>query len=150
MSTSKVTTLEIAWVKLPDDFLLPDDPVDNINQPPLAAALTESLEIAGRLLERALTATNYGICAQTNGQMVVKAPVWVYIPQITVERTEVVRSYTPQLQGEIPLLVLEFLSDTDGGEFSSKQTYPPGKFFFSMKEFYKCLTMEFLSRIQAI
>jgi hypothetical protein len=42
----------------------------------------------------------------------------------------VVRSYTPQLQGEIPALVLEFLSDTDGGEYSVKETYPPGKFFF--------------------
>lgn len=31
-------TYTITWEKLPDDFLLPDDPVDNINQPALAAA----------------------------------------------------------------------------------------------------------------
>ncbi len=43
------TTHEIAWDKLPDDFVLDDEPVDNINQPLLAAALTESLEIAGKL-----------------------------------------------------------------------------------------------------
>jgi hypothetical protein len=40
---------EIAWEKLPDDFALPDDPVDNINQPILAATLTESLEIGGKI-----------------------------------------------------------------------------------------------------
>lgn len=120
----------IAWEKLPDDFVLPDDPVDNINQPALAAALTESLQLAGQIPDNALTPTNYGICATINGQIAVKAPDWAYIPQITVARDEVVRSYTPRLQGEIPTLVLEFLSDTEGGEYSVKPTYPPGKFFF--------------------
>ena len=120
----------IAWEKLPDDFVLPDDPVDNINQPALAAALTESLQLAGQLPNNALTPTNYGICATVNGKITVKAPDWAYIPQITVDRDEVVRSYTPRLQGEIPTLVLEFLSDTEGGEYSSKASYPPGKFFF--------------------
>jgi hypothetical protein len=123
-------TYTITWEKLPDDFVLPDDPVDNINQPALAAALTESLQLAGRLPETALTPTNYGICATVNGKTVVKAPDWAYISQITVPRAEVVRSYTPRLQGELPTLVLEFLSDTDGGEYSVKETYPPGKFFY--------------------
>ncbi|MDY6938249.1 MAG: Uma2 family endonuclease [Cyanobacteriota bacterium] len=123
-------TYNIAWEKLPDDFVLPDDPVDNINQPTLAAALTESLQLAGRLPETALTPTNYGICATLNSKFVVKAPDWAYIPHITVPREEVVRSYTPRLQGELPAIVLEFLSDTDGGEYSVKETYPPGKFFF--------------------
>lgn len=120
----------ITWEKLPDDFVLPDDPVDNINQPALAAALTEGLQLAAKLPESALTATNYGICATFNGKIVVKAPDWVYIPQISVDRSEVIRSYTPRLQGEIPIIVLEFLSDTDGGEYSVKETYPPGKYFF--------------------
>ncbi|MGB3189597.1 MAG: Uma2 family endonuclease [Limnoraphis sp.] len=123
-------TYHITWEKLPDDFVLPDDPVDNINQPALAAALTESLQLAKKLPETALTPTNYGICATINGRIVVKATDWAYIPRITVERSEVVRSYTPQLQGEIPALVLEFLSDTPGGEYSIKETYPPGKFYF--------------------
>ena len=123
-------TYNITWEKLPDDFVLPDDPVDNINQPALAAALTESLQLAGKLPETALTPTNYGICATVNGKIVVKAPDWAYIPHITVVRSEVVRSYTPRLQGEIPALILEFLSDTEGGEYSVKETYPPGKFFF--------------------
>lgn len=123
-------TYNITWEKLPDDFVLPDDPVDNINQPALAAALTESLQLAKKLPETSLTPTNYGICATINGKIVVKATDWAYIPKITVERSEVVRSYTPQLQGEIPALVLEFLSDTPGGEYSIKETYPPGKFYF--------------------
>jgi hypothetical protein len=44
------STFEVTWEKLPDDFVLDDEPVDNINQPPLAAALTESLELAWRKL----------------------------------------------------------------------------------------------------
>ncbi|MDB9517305.1 Uma2 family endonuclease [Roseofilum reptotaenium CS-1145] len=121
---------KITWEKLPDDFQLPDDPVDNIYQPALAAALTESLNQAGKLPENALTRTNYGICATVNGKMVVKSLDWTYIPQIRVERPEVIRSYTPNLQGDRPVLVLEFLSDTDGGEYSTKATYPPGKYFY--------------------
>ncbi|MFH7028161.1 MAG: Uma2 family endonuclease [Heteroscytonema crispum UTEX LB 1556] len=121
---------QVTWDKLPDDYVLPDDPVDNINQPLLAAALTQSLEIAGKLPETALTTTNYGICATVNGKMVVKAPDWGYVPTIRVSREEVKRSYTPRLQGDIVVIVMEFLSDTEGGEYSIKPTYPPGKWFF--------------------
>ncbi|MBW4547298.1 MAG: Uma2 family endonuclease [Symplocastrum torsivum CPER-KK1] len=121
---------EITWEKLPDDFVLDDEPVDNLNQPSLAAALTESLEIAGKLPANALITTNYGICATVNQKMVVKAPDWAYVPSIGVPREEVKRSYTPRLQGNIPAIVMEFLSDTEGGEYSSKPTYPPGKWFF--------------------
>lgn len=121
---------EITWEKLPDDFVLDDEPVDNINQPVLAAALTESLELAVRLPASALTITNYGICATLNNKIVVKAPDWGFIPFIKVPREEVKRSYTPQLQGDFPVIVMEFLSDTEGGEYSSKPTYPPGKWFY--------------------
>lgn len=121
---------KVTWDLLPDDVVLPNDPVDNINQPALAAALTESLQLAGRLPETALASTNYGICATLDEQLVIKAPDWAFIPEITVTREEVVRSYTPQLQGQPPLLVLEFLSNQGGEEYSIKETYPPGKFFF--------------------
>lgn len=127
---ANTTTYEITWEKLPDDFLLDDEPVDNIIQPSLAAALTESLEIAEKLPANALTTTNYGICATVNQKMVVKAPDWAYIAAIRVSREEIKRSYTPQLQGDIPVVVMEFLSDTEGGEYSNKPTYPPGKWFF--------------------
>lgn len=121
---------EITWEKLPDDFILDDEPVDNINQPFLAAALTESLENAAKLPANVLTPTNYGICATVNQKIVVKAPDWPYVPAIRVSREEVKRSYTPQLQGDIPVIVMEFLSDTEGSEYSNKPTYPPGKWFF--------------------
>jgi Uma2 family endonuclease len=127
------TDYQVTWEKLPDDFALDDEPVDNINQPPLAAALTESLEIADRLPNNALVTTNYGICATVQGKVVVKAPDWAYIPLIRVPREEVFRSYTPQLQGDSPVIVIEFVSDTDGGEYSSKPTYPPGKWFYYEK-----------------
>ena len=128
--TLSTASLEITWEKLPDNFILPDEPVDNIAQPLLAAALNDSLEVAGKLPPNALTTTNYGICATLDGKIVVKAPDWAYIPFIRASRTEVNRSYTPQLQGEIPTIVMEFLSDTEGGEYSIKSTYPPGKWFF--------------------
>lgn len=121
---------EITWEKLPDDFVLDSEPVDNINQPSLAAALTESLQVAGKLPANALVTTNYGICATVNQKIVVKAPDWAYVRSIRVSREEVKRSYTPELQGDIPVIVMEFLSDTEGGEYSSKPTYPPGKWFF--------------------
>lgn len=121
---------QITWEKLPDDYILPDEPVDNIYQPAQAAALTQSLELAGKLATNSLTVTNYGICATVNGKIVVKAPDWAYIPKINVSKAEVFRSYTPQLQGDIPMIVMEFISDPDGTEYSSKPTYPPGKWFF--------------------
>ena len=65
---------KITWEKLPDDFLLPNHPVDNIDQPALTAALTDSLEQAGLLQEHMLVSTNYGVCATLDGKIVVKAP----------------------------------------------------------------------------
>ncbi|MEM0980228.1 MAG: Uma2 family endonuclease [Cyanobacteria bacterium P01_H01_bin.58] len=125
-----IIPLDIRWEKLPEDYVLPDDPVDNIAQPALAAALTDALTTAGQLPATAMTCTNYGICATVNDKVVVKAPDWAYIPRITASQKEVHRSYTPQLQGESPLIVMEFLSDAEGTEYSVKPTYPPGKWFF--------------------
>ncbi|MEH2227372.1 Uma2 family endonuclease [Nostoc sp.] len=128
--TTLTQDYQITWEKLPDDYKLPDDPVDNINQPALAAALTESLQLAGKIPANALTTTNYGICATLNNKMVIKAPDWAFISKINVNREEVTRSYTPQLQGDIPVIVMEFISDTQEAEYSIKATYPPGKWFF--------------------
>lgn len=122
----------ITWEKLPDDFPLDDQPVDNINQPLLAAALTEAVELSGRLQESMLVATNFGICATVNGKLAIKAPDWVYVRSVlpTTPPNQNRRSYTPNLEGEVPALVMEFLSDTEGGEYSIKSKYPPGKWFF--------------------
>ena len=123
-------TYKITWEILPEDFILDDEPADNVDQPPLAGALTESLQVAGRMPETALASTNYGICATLDGKTVVKAPDWVYIPHIRVAKRKVKRSYTPYTQGDLPVVVLEILSDTDGSEYSTESKYPPGKWFF--------------------
>lgn len=124
------TKLDIVWEKLPPDFVLPDDPVDNISQPPLASALTESLSLSGYLSQSAFTCSNYGICTRLDGKTVVKAPDWAWIRATTVSREEIDRSYTPHLEGDVPIVVMEFLSYTEGGEYSIKSSYPPGKWFY--------------------
>jgi Putative restriction endonuclease len=120
----------ITWEKLPDDFILPDDPVDNIQQPSIAAMITEALLLAGLIGENALTCTDYGIIATVNGKTIAKAPDWAYIANITVPIEEVNKSYTPHLQGDVPTIVLEFLSDTDGTEFSTQPDNPMGKWYY--------------------
>lgn len=120
----------IRWEKLPEHFVLPDDPVDNISQPFIAAALSESLSLANYIADTALVTTNYGICATVNNKTVVKAPDWAFIPNVTAPRADIERSYTPYLDGDPPLIVMEFLSATEGGEYSIKATHPPGKWFY--------------------
>jgi hypothetical protein len=121
----------ITWEKLPDDFVLHDEPVDNNLQPLLAAALCESLELAGLILESMLIASNFGLCATVKTQTVVKAPDWVYIPSVKpIPSGKIRRSYTPHLEGEIPTIVLEFISETEGGEYSINPHYPYGKWYF--------------------
>jgi Putative restriction endonuclease len=122
--------LDIVWEKLPHDFILLDDPLDNINQPPLASALTESLDLSGYLSQSAFTCSNYGLCANLAGKTVVKAPDWAWVMATKVPREDIVRSYTPHLEGDVPVIVMEFLSYTEGGEYSIKSSYPPGKWFY--------------------
>jgi Uma2 family endonuclease len=125
-----LTPLRVTWNLLPDDYPIPDDPVDNRTQPALAAALTNSLSQNDRLVPDSITITNYPVCATVNDRIVLKAPDWAYIAKITVPKALVDRSYTPHLQGETPTIVMEFLSHKEGGEYSSKPSYPPGKWFF--------------------
>ena len=127
--TTSSPGLVITWESLPDDFQLEDEPVDNTGQPLLAGALRESLEISGFIQPEMLIASNFALCATINEQFVAKAPDWLYIAavkEILPDR----QSYTPNLEGEIPAIVIEFLSDKDGSEYSFKRTYPPGKWFF--------------------
>lgn len=129
MVTTTKTPL-IAWEKLPHDFPIPDEPVDNIAKVELAHALTDTLEAAKLLPEKALAIGDYPICVKVNDKTVLKAPDWVYIPKIKTTLQEINRSYTPHLEGEIPAIVMEFLSDKEGGEYSVKPSYPPGKWYF--------------------
>ncbi len=121
----------VTWEKLPPDFVLPDDPVESNLQPLLAAALRESLDLAGLILESVIIATNFGICATVNGKTVVKAPDWVYVPGVVpFPEGESRRSYTPCAEGDKPLVVMEFISATEGTEYSHNPHYPYGKWYF--------------------
>ncbi|MCP2728763.1 Uma2 family endonuclease [Limnofasciculus baicalensis] len=121
----------VTWEALPADFILPDDPVENIQQPPLAAALTDALGAGGLILPEMLIGSNFGLVATVNKKIVVKAPDWFYVPQVQPSATDVIRrSYTPNLEGAPVLVVMEFLSDTDNGELSVRATPPYGKLYF--------------------
>ena len=125
---SKMT---ISWEALPEDFILEEEPVESTAQPLIAGALRESLELSGYIQPTMLIAANLGICTKVNGSLVIKAPDWFYVKAVlplagVTDR----RSYTPNLEGEIPQVVMEFLSETDSGEYSARQAFPPGKWFF--------------------
>lgn len=120
----------IIWEKLPDHIILPDDPVDNLNQYPIADALNKILYLSGLMKENSYTFMNYGLIATVNGKTIAKAPDWAYVPNVRVSREEIVRSYTPYLEGDVPLIVLEIISETDGGEYSKQLETPMGKWYF--------------------
>jgi Uma2 family endonuclease len=121
----------ISWEALPDDYVLPDDPVENIQQPRLAAALTDALGAAGQIKPEMLIGSNFGLVTTVNKKIVVKAPDWFYVPQVQPVAAGVIRrSYTPHLEGEAVAVVMEFLSETDCGELSVRSTPPYGKLYF--------------------
>lgn len=124
-----IPPLVITWEPLPDDVPLDDEPAENTGQPLLAGALRESLELVGFIQPEMLIASNFGLCATVNDELIIKAPDWVYVPSVQTPEADR-RSYTPNLQGATPIVVMEFLSHKDGGEYSVKRTYPPGKWFF--------------------
>ncbi|MBW4665872.1 MAG: Uma2 family endonuclease [Cyanomargarita calcarea GSE-NOS-MK-12-04C] len=129
--TSIKTEPTVTWEALPADFVLPDDPVENIQQPPLAAALTDALGAAGRIQPEMLIGSNFGLVATVNKKIVVKAPDWLYVPQVhPVAEGTIRRSYTPNLEGTPVAVVMEFLSEAEGGELSVRSTPPYGKLHF--------------------
>jgi hypothetical protein len=131
VSPPKHALPQVTWNKLPEDFILSEDPVDNNLQPLLAEALRESLELAGLFFESMLIATNFGICATVADKTVVKAPDWVYIPEVKPHPESIIRrSYTPNVEGDRPLIALEFISETEGTEYSINPHYPYGEWYF--------------------
>ncbi len=125
------TLPSITWEILPEDFILPDDPVENNLQPLLAAALRESLELAGLILIADVIATNFGLCAKVEDKTVVKAPDWLWIRDVPASSEgKIRRSYTPHAEGPVPVIVIEFISETEGNEYSFNPHYPYGKWYF--------------------
>ena len=123
--------LQVIWEKLPEDFVLTDDPVESMAQPLLAAALTEALGLADLITSQILIATNLAICAKMNGKIVVKAPDWFYVPKVfPLEKGVMSRSYTPHTEGDVPIVGMEFLSDIDMGEYSVRSRYPYGTMWY--------------------
>jgi Uma2 family endonuclease len=121
----------VTWEALPEDFILPDDPVENIQQPSLAAALTDAFGAAQRIQPQMLIASNFGLVATVNEKTVVKAPDWLYVPRVNPVKEGVIRrSYTPHLEGDPVAIVMEFLSQSDTGEYSLWPTFPYGKLYF--------------------
>jgi hypothetical protein len=119
----------ITWEKPPANFQLDDIPVENTGQPLIAGALRESLEITGRIQPENLIASNFGLCAKVNGELVIKAPDWLYVARVNQLESDR-KTYTPHLEGDLPIVVLEFLSETDGGEYSLRMIPPLGKWHF--------------------
>ncbi len=109
---SKVT---VTWEPLPANYILPDDPVENIQQPCLAASLTDALGAAGLIQSEMLIGSNLGLVATVNKKIVVKAPDWFYVPQVQPVAEGVVRrSYTPQTEGsECSSIILTFRAICD-------------------------------------
>ncbi|MGB3422342.1 MAG: Uma2 family endonuclease [Dolichospermum sp.] len=121
----------ITWEPLPANFILPDDPVENIQQTALAAALTDALGASGYIQPEMLIGSNLGLVATVNKKIVVKAPDWFYVPQVhSVPEGVIRRSYTPNTDGAAVTIVMEFLSEAEGGELSIRSTPPYGKLHF--------------------
>lgn len=122
---------DIRWEPLPADYVLPEDSVENVQQPWLAAALTDALDTAGLLYPDLLVASNLALTAVIKRQTIVKAPDWIYVPQVLpLPEGGIRRSYTPQAEGAPVAIAMEFLSESDCGELSARSTYPYGKLYF--------------------
>lgn len=130
--------LIITWPLLPADFQLPDDPVEDENKPLLAAALRQPIAAIPHLMQDALVVSNFALCAGVNlfstnneQRIICKAPDWMYIKAVNrKDVSQVRRSYTPHTEGTIPQVVMEFLSETYGEEYSVESTQRVGKWFF--------------------
>jgi hypothetical protein len=121
----------VTWEPLPASYRLPDDPVENIQQPLLAAALTDALGAARLIQPEMLVASNFGLVAKIDQKTIVKAPDWLLVPQVPpLSDGGIRRSYTPHAEGGPVAIVMEFLSDEDGHELSLRASYPYGKLYF--------------------
>ncbi len=129
-----ISQLKITWPLLPDDFILPDDPVENIEHPLIANGLRQSLVDSPELTQDALIVSNFALCAAVDDRTICKAPDWMYVrPVQPWPHNEPRRSYTPHTEGTVPFVVMEFLSATYGDEYSVEHTEKIGKWFFYEK-----------------
>jgi len=123
--------LKITWPLLPDDFILPDDPVDDIDHPLIANGLRQSLVASPEVMQDALIVSNFALCAAVDDRTICKGPDWMYVQPVQPWlHSYPRRSYTPHTEGTVPFVVMEFLSATYGDEYSVEHTEEIGKWFF--------------------
>ena len=126
-----ISQLKITWPLLPDDFILPDDPVENIEHPLISNGLRQSLVDSPELMQDALIVSNFALCAAVDDRTICKAPDWMYVQPVEPwPHSYPRRSYTPHTEGTVPFVVMEFLSATYGEEYSVEHTEKIGKWFF--------------------
>lgn len=126
-----ISQLKITLPLLPDDFILPDDPVDDIDYPLLANGLRQSVVDSPELMQDALIVSNFALCAAVDDRTICKAPDWMYVQPVQPwSHNYPRRSYTPHTEGTVPFVVMEFLSATYGDEYSVEHTEEIGKWFF--------------------
>lgn len=123
--------LTITWPLLLDDFELSNEPAENIDQPLIAAALRQSIIQLSERFNEALIVSNFALCAGIEGRIICKAPDWMYVqPVAPWPHNYPRRSYTPHTEGPVPHVVMEFLSETYGEEYSVEFTQRIGKWYF--------------------
>ncbi|MGL5061118.1 MAG: Uma2 family endonuclease [Microcoleus sp.] len=126
-----ISQLKITWPLLPDDFILPDDPVENIDHPLVANGLRQSLVDCPEFMQDALIVSNFALCAAVDDRTICKAPDWMYVQPVQLwPHSYPRRSYTPHTEGTVPFVVMEFLSATYGDEYSVEHQEEIGKWFF--------------------
>ena len=126
---TKEIPLQITWEIPPPDFDIPDEPMDNSDQSLFAEALQDALEQAQRLSNRQLCATSLAVCVNVSGNTFTKAPDWFYVQNVhPLEENR--HSYTPYVEGELPTIVMEFLSDKKRREYDKSKEPPYGKWYF--------------------
>ncbi|MEG4217194.1 hypothetical protein QUA27_17185 [Microcoleus sp. Pol14C6] len=115
--------LKITCPLLPDDFILPDDPVDDIEHPLISNGLRQSVVDAPELIQNALIVSNFAWWAAVDDRTICKAPDWMYVQPVQKRpHNDPRRSYTHDIEGTVPFVVMEFLSATYGDEYSVEHT----------------------------
>ena len=131
LSSDLTTQPLVTWNLLPDNFVLSNGPVENIQQPMLAAALTAALGENGLIQSGMLIGTSFALVATINKQTVVKAPDWFYVPRVLPVSADVSRrGYTQHREGDPVAVVMEFLSTEGWGDLSLRDIPPYGKLYF--------------------
>lgn len=126
-----ISQLKITWRLLPNEFILPDDPVDDIDHPLLAKGVRQSVVDSPELMQDALIVSNFALCAAVDDRTICKAPDWMYVQPVQPWPHNYPRSsYTPHTEGTVPFVVMKFLLTTYGDEYSVKHTEEIGKCFF--------------------